>query len=466
MARYYDELLKLCGFEVEEINGEGSRIEKAFQKLEIGPEDMEPAESWVRQHHDVELVGVRKLLAAWLKELIDLVLAKDEGKRVIYFGFPAITRPGTLIASASEEIYCACPDTILCHTMGQIFNKLTPILEAGEQNGLPPGHALCSLWQIKVGALAKGIIPAPDMAMASSYYCDMGSKADDLLHEIYGTPIVYIDGSMDSAWGEYPDYSPQRVEFLGAELNRLFDEVKEIVGVEITSEAWEKAAPSMRQYYGGIGQLTELMKADPVPLYGAETSLATILGAACTGRGISEGSKAITILIEEVQRRVDEGVGVVEKGAPRVMVFVGNFSDASIMRMIENTGLAVPQTYFTVPPPKAKARTSYATVGEIMAENEMRGGLYHSSYGAAKRTEMATEYSKLDGIIFNYPFNCRPAAQMSHTLKKWVEENTGIPALSLENDLYDSRSYSAAALRTRVETFAEMLRARKASASV
>jgi benzoyl-CoA reductase/2-hydroxyglutaryl-CoA dehydratase subunit BcrC/BadD/HgdB len=45
-----------------------------------------------------------------------------------------------------------------------------------------------------------------------------------------------------------------------------------------------------------------------------------------------------------------------------------------------------------------------------------------------------------------------------------VEETTGIPVMSLEIDAYDSRNYSAAALRTRVEAFAEMLRARKAAA--
>ena len=88
MAHYYDELLKLCGFEDEEIEEERPRIEKAFERLGIGPEDMETADQWVRQNHDVTLVGVRKLLGAWLKELIDVVLAKDEGKKVVYFGFP------------------------------------------------------------------------------------------------------------------------------------------------------------------------------------------------------------------------------------------------------------------------------------------------------------------------------------------------------------------------------------------
>ena len=33
MAEYYDELLKLCGFEDEEINQESPRIKKAFQKV-------------------------------------------------------------------------------------------------------------------------------------------------------------------------------------------------------------------------------------------------------------------------------------------------------------------------------------------------------------------------------------------------------------------------------------------------
>jgi len=70
----------------------------------------------------------------------------------------------------------------------------------------------------------------------------------------------------------------------------------------------------------------------------------------------------------------------------------------------------------------------------------------------------------MDGVIWGYLYHCRPLAQSSHFLKKWVEETTGLPTLSLEMDIYDSRNYSAAALRTRVETFAEMLRARRSSA--
>lgn len=466
MANYYDELLKLCGFEVQEINKEKSRIEKAFQKLGIGRADMEVAESWVKQNHDIELEGVRKLLAAWLKELIDLVLARDEGKKLIYYGFPTITGPGMAIRAASEEAYCACPDAILCHTLGQIFNKLTPILEAGEKNGLPPGHSMCSLQQIRVGGMAKGIIPVPDMVLTSSYFCDMGSKTDELLHERYGHPAVYVDGSMDSRWGEYPNYQPQRVEFLGAQLNKLFGRVKETLGIEVTQDAWNKAMSTSRQLYGGLSQLTKLMMADPMPVSQAEIELATWLFSGSTGRATDEGPNAIAILTQEVKKRIDEGVGVVEKGAPRVATLIAHFSDASITRMVENVGLAYCATVMSAPPPKAKSKTTYSTLGEQIADREMRIGWYHSNYGIVKRCAQAINNLSIDGIIWTYPYNCRPLSLTSHFLKKWVEGNSEIPVLSLEIDNYDSRSYGAEALRNRVETFAEILRAKKVAARV
>ena len=463
---YYDELLKICGFELEEIDAERVRIEKAFQKLDLGPEDMRKTESWVRQHHDVELMGVRKILGLWLKELIDLVLAKDEGKKLVYFGFPTISGPAAVIAASSEEIFCTCPDTVLCYTMGQIFNKLNPILEAGEEHGLPPGHSLCSLQQIRVGGMVKGIIPVPDLVLTSSYFCDMGSKTDELLHERYGHPAVYVDGIMDSRWGEYPDYQPQRVELLGAQIETIFDNVKEILGVEITEEARYEGAARGRQIYGVLSELIGLVKdANPQPISIVEVELARRLTNGSNSRRImDEGPKAITILNQEVRERIDKGVGVVEKGAPKIMITMAPFSDPSIVHMVENTGLSISGTLFSLTASRVKTKTPFIS-GQILAEEEMVRGINHGTYGLIKKAAEVVQELAIDGFIWGYLFNCRPVALPSHLLKQFVEEETGIPTLSLEMDMYDSRSYSAAALQTRVETFADMLRAKKASAS-
>jgi len=422
MANYYDELLKLCGFEDGEIKKEKPRIDQAFQRLELGPEDMKTAENWVRQNHDMELLGVRKLLRAWLLELLDLVLARDEGKKIVYYGFPSILGPGAAIKTAADlagvDLYCACPDVILSHTLGQIFNKLTPVLEAGEENGLPPGHGLCALQQIRNGGMAKGIIPVPDLVSGASYYCDMGSKADELLCEKYGHRTVYVDGSMDSRWGEYPDYLPERVEFLGAQINKLFATAKEVLGVEVTREVWDKVMSNSNRFASAAAQLFQYIMADPMPLSTLELYLVLLLGAGGTGKAVTEGPEVVDILCQEVKERVDKGIGAVEKGAPRVMSFSPSLSDPSIMHMMENAGLAMLPLFggsiFEVTSPP-----SQSSLGAYIAGRNLKEGVYHSSYGLVKLIEAA--------------------------------------------DHFDSRNYSAAALRTRVGAFAELLRARKAS---
>jgi hypothetical protein len=463
MGNYYDKLFGLCGFESAEIEEERSRIEATFEKLTIGPEDMDQAETRVRQYHDVSLEGVRKLLGAWLKELIDLVLAREEGKKIVYYGFPAILGPGLMLSASSEDVFVSAPDMVLDHTMGQIFNKLTPILEAGEAHGLPPGHALCSLWQAKVGGIAKGMIPVPDFALASSYYCDMGSKADDLVTALYGIPIAYIDGVMDSKWGDYPEYLPERVVYLGSQINQALEKAEKVLGIEILPDAWERSRKESQPFRDNLTRLIEVMKADPVPVSIVELEMLESLSGASTGRGIREGTKAMDILVHELEKRVEAGEGVTEKGAPRVMVRLGHTSDPRVTRLIEETGLAVPLTFIlgSWGGMKVRPKGTYQTPGERIADYEMAAGYYYGTEGQVKFYENAIKIMKLDGFIAQYLYNCRPVATISHIQKKYLEETTGLPVLSLEIDNFDSRAYSADALRTKVETFAEMLKARK-----
>jgi hypothetical protein len=466
MAFFYDTLLELCGFEAEEIDKERPRVEKAFQRLDLGPDDMESAGKWVTQNHDVGLEGVRKLLGLWLKELIDLVLAKDEGKKLLYYGFPTIAGPAAAIAAASEDVYCVCPDAVLCYTMGQIFNKLTPILEAGEENGLPPGHGLCSLQQIRVGGLAKGIIPVPDLVLTSSYYCDMGSKTDELLHYRYGHSTVYTNGSMDSRWGEFPGCLPERVDFLGNQLEKALHGAEEVLGIEITKEARYRGAARSKELFGALRELIELIKsAEPQPISIVDVEIARRLtSGSASERFMTDGPRILAILNREVLDRIEKRTGVVERGAPRAMILMAHFSDPSIMHMIEDIGLSIPVTIHTTLASRIMKTTPFIS-GTNLAKEQLERGPFYGSFGEIKRAAEAAQSFSVDGVIFNYLFNCRPIAMLSHLLKDYVESETGIPVLSLEMDMYDSRAYSAGALRTRVETFADMLRVRKASAT-
>jgi hypothetical protein len=140
--------------------------------------------------------------------------------------------------------------------------------------------------------------------------------------------------------------------------------------------------------------------------------------------------------------------------------------DPVFNQMIGEVGLAVPVVAILLPPPPSPASKAYETLslGEKRAEKAMYGGAYHSSYGLIKRMEESLKFAEVDGMIYNYQFSCRPLACNSKLLKLHIEKERGLPTLLLDMDFYDDRNYSAAALRTRLEAFSEMLKARKATA--
>ncbi|UCG83131.1 MAG: hypothetical protein JSW38_13350, partial [Dehalococcoidia bacterium] len=230
----YTELLKLCSFEPDEIERERPRIDKAFNILGIDEEDIKRGEKRLRQYLDIELLGVRKFLGIWMRELVNLVLAREEHDKIVYSDFPMELRPlmSMMLSTKEKEVYFATPGQILNMTIGQIFDKLTPLQEAGEENGLPPGSAHCALYQTRLGAMVKGVIPFPDLSVIASYHCDQPSEAEQLLHEVYGVPVVYLDSCPDANWNDFPKFNDYRVRYCGSQARKMFQVFEEMFGCQ------------------------------------------------------------------------------------------------------------------------------------------------------------------------------------------------------------------------------------------
>jgi len=71
----YRAFLELCGYEKDEINQQGRRIEKAIEKLRLGPEDFRRAEQRMKDYFDTDLKSIRRMLGLWFRSLTDVVLA-------------------------------------------------------------------------------------------------------------------------------------------------------------------------------------------------------------------------------------------------------------------------------------------------------------------------------------------------------------------------------------------------------
>jgi benzoyl-CoA reductase/2-hydroxyglutaryl-CoA dehydratase subunit BcrC/BadD/HgdB len=460
----YEELFKLCGFEPEEIEKERPRIDKAFERAEITAEDINRGESRIREYFDIELVGVRKALGIWMKQFIDLMLCREEYKWVFYTCYPAISRLTLAINVVSEDIYCAAPELTLDMVMGQIFDKLTPILEAAEENGLPPGLGMCALNQARLGGIVKGIVPMPDAMLSWDLLCDQTPKLDELIHEVYGVPVIYVDNCLDSPKDEYPEINPRRLVYIANDVMNAFEEIEKVTGIEITEEALRPARREVAKHWLGMLEVWRLQaNSDPVPLSWVDLVPFFYLIAAPERRTMQEGTAAIGTLLKEAKQRVDQGRAVGVKGAPRVLVLGGQATDPSMFRMFENAGLTIAGAYLDWVSPQEMQKSKYTAFAEKEAERQLQQGLYHSVAGIVYKMKQACQFYNVDGLLLFYPFSCRPAAISPFIVKKVVEEELNIPVLVLEGDLWDTRDYSAGALRTRVETFAEMLKMTKAA---
>lgn len=464
----YTELFTLCGYEPEEIEKETPRIERAFEKAKLGREDIERAETRLREYFDTTSFGVRKSLKIWMEQFIDMVLAKEEGKKIIYPSYPTVPDITLAINMASEDVFCQTPELVLDMVMGQIFGKIDPILEAAEAHGLSQGLAMCSLNQARVGGIIQEIAPMPDLLLGTGFFCDQTPKTDDYLHEVYGIPMVIMDGCMDSSWDEFPEISSRRVKALGIEIRRAMEECQDALGIKITDELLEESFSDFTKLWTSLFMLWDYMKNDPQPMSLVDLGPLWWMATSPDRRALTEGIQVIAQLIREMHQKVKQGKGVVPKGAPKALILCHQATDPRVMRMIEDAGIAVPTTALigvTASQAAAFADTKYTIWEEKVANNMLSHGLYHSTPGCIHRYRELCQTWNVDGVLNFYHFSCRAYCIAPLMIKSAIEEDVGIPVLSLEGDFYDTRQYSAESLKTRVETFADMLTIKAASRS-
>ncbi len=459
----YSGFLGLCGFEPDEIKREDSRVRKAFEILDIGSEDVSQAAERVTTFFDIELMGIRKALGIWLKELIDMVLAKEEGKKIVYASFPPTYQMVAAMTSASSDIYCVIPEVILGVTMNCIFTKATSILEAAEKHGLAPGLAFCSYLQMRLGAIAKGIIPVPDLIVPSCLMCDQSPKVDELLHEVYGVPVAYADHLFGSGGSEWPDdISPQRVQYLATEIRNAMEEFGNLFNHEITESEFQQATEKEANLFNASLGIWELMKANPLPLRINDLNMVTEIPAACSGRALREGANALNLLCKELAKRVEDGVGVLEKGAPRIMAAMVPY-DPSILSIFDELGLAISVTS-QVPSPARETTISYNSVWEQVADLILRrrGALYSGLAYLSQARDLA-KLNNVDGVILFHHIGCRQYNTWLLKAKAVIEQDLDIPVLIFEGDYCDTRDYNAKQSRTKLETFAQIVKTAKVS---
>jgi len=317
--------------------------------------------------------------------------------------------------------------------------------------------------QARLGAIQKGLIPVPDVTLTTGFFCDQAPKVDELIHEIFGVPNIFIDRCYEPDWSDWPEIVTRDARYFGDEITRAMKEFEQALDVKLTEEvqkaAFRQNAKSLFSYLN----IVELMRSDPVPLTATDGILIPFLMVISPMRRfINEGAETLKILYEEVKARVKAGKGVTAKGAPRVLILLPSLVDPTFHHLItRELGIAAPVCTLNWLTPRELEKTHLRDFGGRIAEAMLRTGSFHSASGLVAYVKEIAQRWKLDGVIVDFLFSCRPIALAPLMAKRSLEKDLGIPVLSLEYDVYDYRDYSTQQVRTRIETFAELLKLNK-----
>ncbi|MDB9823189.1 2-hydroxyacyl-CoA dehydratase family protein [Deltaproteobacteria bacterium] len=452
-------LLEMCGFEADEMEEELPRIKKTFGKLGITAGDIERGKQRLTSYYDMELKGIRKILRLCFLELVGSVLAREEGKKKILFGFmaPGFELIGSVLVSKSRELFSAHQCWAALIVIGGIFDKLIPAFEAAESLWLKAGRvAHCGNVKSLVGLLALDIIPKPDLLVTTGFSCETSPKTIDMLHELYGIPICCYDTCQDKEIGNYYEASKRTIDLAAKSLRSLVRRVQEEVGFEITDDMLWDALEARSTFNDAMERLRKLMQnRDPMPMGATHDQLLIALNNLTLGIDmLPEAVRALNTLYEELEARVIGGMGVMQKGAPRVLALLPNHhSDPRLEHLADEMGIALIASDFGFMVPYEEIPDDPYQMMSLHLMSSLAASL-------PRRIPLIIEGCRrlnIDGVLDRYHVGCRSVAGDTMIIKDAVAKELGIPILLLEWENFDPRAYNHEQYKRRLEIFKMML---------
>jgi benzoyl-CoA reductase/2-hydroxyglutaryl-CoA dehydratase subunit BcrC/BadD/HgdB len=458
-------LLSLCGYEFNEMEMELPRVLKVFTKLGITNEDIEVGKKRLTTYFDIELKGVRKLFGVFVRELVNITLAKEEGKKKIIHGCmaPSFEILGSALRSNSKDVFVLVPNPPFMVVLGFIFDKFVPLLEAAEKQWMKSGLVShCAMVKTRVGLFALNLIPRPDLLVTSGSLCETSPKTNDLLHELYDIPTHCYDTVQDRELWEYPD-SSRAIRLSAKGIRRMVQRVREEVGSEITDDMLWEVLRAKAGFAAAVDKLHNLIRSsDPVPIGSTHDNLLMWLSPVPLSiDNLLVATNAVNTLHEELLERVENGVGVLEKGAPRIFAILpSHHSDPRLEHLVNEVGMAIvasdveftssssmPTSTLAAPKDSYEAMSQYLQSSLLLHLN----GRISIILNACKRLNV-------DGVLNHYHVGCRSVAGDAFIIKDEITKKLGIPVLSLEWENFDPRVYQHEQYKTRLELFKSMIR--------
>lgn len=335
------------------------------------------------------------------------------------------------------------------------------------------GHSedVCAYVKCDIGMLRNGNIgptgeklPEPDLLLLSYTGCFVFLKWFELLRQVYRCPIVMLhvpyqgDGRMTAE---------QRAYVVKQLRDEVIPALERISGKAYDEERLKAHLARSRQAEDDLVWVLEAAKQRPSPIdayFGGVYYIGPIFTAF---RGTDAGVGYYATLRREVAARIAAGQGpitpegdldrerfrLVVEGPPNWTHF------RELWKMFYDEGAVV-------------VASSYTKVGGLYDQGfrhdpdrpleslaEYCGGCY-TNLNLPSRVDLLAKYVRdysADGLIINSVKSCNSFSAGQLLILREVESRTGKPAGFIESDLVDPRYFSAANIKTRLESYFQMI---------
>lgn len=463
-------LLKLCGFEAQDLESELARVQRAFSRLGITDTDIETGKQRLAKYFDIGLPGVRKAVGLCIRDVVNTVLAREEGKKKILYSFMSggFENIGTVLVTKSPDIHAANIAATIQFVLGGIFDKIVPVLEAAERQWLKAGKVWhCANVKTMVGLLALDMIPKPDFMVTSGQLCDTAPKSLDMVNEIYGIPTYYFDTCQDREFSEYP-VSRRIIELSAVSTRQLVHKVEEVFGFEITDDMLWDAINARNKVKQEMRTIQNLMDtADPPPISTTHEMLWNSLGTLPWSiPNLQKPAAVIIDIANDLQKRVEKGEGALPKGSPRILSLLPqHYTDPRWENLLREVGIAAVSSELGFFPLHGMR---YPDFDDEKSQDPYKflAFLLHTSLAQnlSARTSIIIEACRqlhVDGVIGKFHVGCRINIADAILIKNALMEELGIPVLLLEWEGFDPRVYNDDQHRKQMELFKSILIANK-----
>ena len=353
---------------------------------------------------------------------------------------------------------------ILCSTRRQCV-ELSDIAEGVGYSRDLCSYARCDIGSMISGKTPAGKLPKPDLLFCCTNICQTVLYWYHVLADHFKVPLVVIDTPFI-----YDEVTPHQIEYVKKQLDYAVEVAQRIAGKSIPPEQFIKTGASSRDAVLLWNEIMELCKHRPSPI--SAFDLYFYMAPAVEMRGEDSAVRFYRQVLAEVKQRVADGVGAVTNERKRILwdnlpiwyeirLLAETLADRGFCLVASTYTRAWGGDMLDILKSIDYTKTDRDYLLSMLASCYLHVILNQSSgYKLKVMAQMLKEY-EIDGVILHNDRSCKPYSLGQIDQTERLINEYGVPALLLEADHNDPRSFSKEQAMTRLAAFMEMVENKK-----